>query len=70
MSARRFGFEQFFEPLYAVERIRTSFLQGKAQASACSPARFCRWSRPCASVIDLPSLQIRLVVYPARKELC
>jgi len=28
MSARRFGFEQFFEPLYAVERIRTSFLQG------------------------------------------
>ncbi len=29
MSARRFGFEQFFEPLYAVERIRTSFLQGR-----------------------------------------
>jgi DNA helicase-2/ATP-dependent DNA helicase PcrA len=28
MSARRFGFEEFFEPLYAVERIRTSFLQG------------------------------------------
>ncbi|MDW5318229.1 UvrD-helicase domain-containing protein [Rhizobium sp. PL01] len=28
MSARRFGFERFFEPLYAVERIRTSFLQG------------------------------------------
>jgi DNA helicase-2/ATP-dependent DNA helicase PcrA len=28
MSARRFGFEQFFEPLYAVERSRTSFLQG------------------------------------------
>ncbi|AZB65604.1 ATP-dependent helicase [Cereibacter sphaeroides] len=28
MSARRFGFEQFFKPLYAVERIRTSFLQG------------------------------------------
>ncbi|MHA7063029.1 UvrD-helicase domain-containing protein [Azospirillum argentinense] len=28
MSARRFGFEQFFEPLYAVERIRTSFLEG------------------------------------------
>lgn len=28
MSARRFGFEQFFEPLYAVERIRTGFLQG------------------------------------------
>ena len=28
MSARRFGFEQFFGPLYAVERIRTSFLQG------------------------------------------
>jgi DNA helicase-2/ATP-dependent DNA helicase PcrA len=28
MSARRFGFEQFFEALYAVERIRTSFLQG------------------------------------------
>lgn len=28
MSARRFGFVQFFEPLYAVERIRTSFLQG------------------------------------------
>lgn len=28
MSARRFGFEQFFEPLYAVESIRTSFLQG------------------------------------------
>lgn len=28
MSARRFGFDQFFEPLYAVERIRTSFLQG------------------------------------------
>jgi DNA helicase-2/ATP-dependent DNA helicase PcrA len=28
MSARRFGFEQFFEPLYAVERIRTSLLQG------------------------------------------
>lgn len=28
MSARRFGFEGFFEPLYSVERIRTSFLQG------------------------------------------
>lgn len=28
MSARRSGFEQFFEPLYAIERIRTSFLQG------------------------------------------
>lgn len=28
MSARRFGFVQFFESLYAVERIRTSFLQG------------------------------------------
>ena len=28
MSARRFGFEAFFEPLYAVERIRTSFLDG------------------------------------------
>lgn len=28
MSARRFGFEQFFAPLYAVERIRTSLLQG------------------------------------------
>ena len=28
MSARRFGFEGFFGPLYAVERIRTSFLQG------------------------------------------
>lgn len=28
MSARRFGFEAFFAPLYSVERIRTSFLQG------------------------------------------
>lgn len=28
MSARRFGFEAFFEPLYSVERFRTSFLQG------------------------------------------
>ena len=28
MSARRFGFERFFAPLYAVEPIRTSFLQG------------------------------------------
>lgn len=28
MSARRFGFEAFFELLYSVERIRTSFLQG------------------------------------------
>ncbi|AHI65739.1 UvrD-helicase domain-containing protein [Burkholderia thailandensis] len=28
MAARRFGFEAFFEPLYSVERIRTSFLQG------------------------------------------
>ena len=28
MSARRFGFESFFEPLYSVERLRTSFLQG------------------------------------------
>lgn len=28
MSARRFGFAAFFEPLYAVERIRTSLLQG------------------------------------------
>jgi len=28
MSARRFRFERFFGPLYAVERIRTSFLQG------------------------------------------
>lgn len=28
MLARRFGFGEFFEPLYSVERIRTSFLQG------------------------------------------
>lgn len=28
MLARRFGFGAFFEPLYSVERIRTSFLQG------------------------------------------
>lgn len=28
MAARRFGFERFFGPLYAVERIRTSLLQG------------------------------------------
>lgn len=28
MSARRFEFASFFEPLYSVERIRTSFLQG------------------------------------------
>lgn len=28
MSARRFGFEGFFSPLYAVERIRTGVLQG------------------------------------------
>jgi DNA helicase-2/ATP-dependent DNA helicase PcrA len=28
MSARRFGFERFFGPLYAVERIRTGLLQG------------------------------------------
>lgn len=28
MSARRFGFEAFFAPLYSVERVRTSFLQG------------------------------------------
>lgn len=28
MSARRFGFEAFFGPLYSVERVRTSFLQG------------------------------------------
>lgn len=28
MSARRFGFERFFSPLYAVERTRTSLLQG------------------------------------------
>jgi DNA helicase II / ATP-dependent DNA helicase PcrA len=28
MLARRFGFEAFFEPLYSVERIRTSVLQG------------------------------------------
>ena len=28
MSARRFGFEAFFEPLYAVERIRTGVLDG------------------------------------------
>ena len=28
MSARRFGFEAFFEPLYKVEHIRTSLLQG------------------------------------------
>ncbi|NTY35910.1 UvrD-helicase domain-containing protein [Burkholderia diffusa] len=28
MSARRFGFETFFEPLYSIGRIRTSFLQG------------------------------------------
>ncbi|HDS1039279.1 TPA: ATP-dependent helicase [Stenotrophomonas maltophilia] len=28
MSARRFGFERFFSPLYPVERIRTSLLQG------------------------------------------
>ena len=28
MLARRFGFGEFFEPLYSVDRIRTSFLQG------------------------------------------
>jgi DNA helicase-2/ATP-dependent DNA helicase PcrA len=28
MSARRFGFDAFFAPLYSVEHIRTSFLQG------------------------------------------
>lgn len=28
MSARRFGFEQFFEPLYAVKRINTGLLDG------------------------------------------
>jgi len=28
MSARRFGFASFFEPLYSVPSIRTSFLQG------------------------------------------
>lgn len=28
MSARRFGFEAFFEPLYSVGSLRTSFLQG------------------------------------------
>lgn len=28
MSARRFGFEEFFGPLYSIERIRTSLLQG------------------------------------------
>lgn len=28
MSARRFGFETFFAPLYAVKHIRTSFLEG------------------------------------------
>lgn len=27
-GCRTFGFEAFFEPLYSVERIRTSFLQG------------------------------------------
>lgn len=32
MSARRFGFEGFFSPLYAVERTRTSFLQGTGAA--------------------------------------
>lgn len=31
MSARRFGFDQFFSPLYAIERIRTSFLQGSGE---------------------------------------
>ena len=30
MSARRFGFEQFFEPLYAVQRINTGLLDGSA----------------------------------------
>lgn len=57
MSARRFGFEQFFEPLYAVERIRTSFLQGTGRASDFSRARYCRWSRPCAREIGLLSLR-------------
>lgn len=28
MAARRFGFDAFFEPLYSVERIQTSLLQG------------------------------------------
>jgi len=28
MSARRFGFERFFEPLYRIERIRTGLLDG------------------------------------------
>jgi DNA helicase II / ATP-dependent DNA helicase PcrA len=32
MAARRFGFQQFFEPLYAVDRIRTSLLQGTGAA--------------------------------------
>ena len=31
MSARRFGFEAFFEPLYAHERMRTGLLDGSAR---------------------------------------
>jgi DNA helicase-2/ATP-dependent DNA helicase PcrA len=45
MSARRFGFERFFGPLYAVERIRTSFLQGTGAGIGFSRARFCRSSK-------------------------
>src|SRR5690606_33662598 len=35
MSARRFGFEGFFGPLYAVERIRTSLLHGTGAGVGC-----------------------------------
>lgn len=45
MSARRFGFERFFGPLYAIEQSRTSFLQGTGRGSAFLPARFCRSSQ-------------------------
>ncbi|WP_425964222.1 hypothetical protein [Rhizobium nepotum] len=55
MAARRFGFEQFFEALYAVETAsgRVS-CKGRAQASACSPARYCRSSQLCARGIGSP----------------
>lgn len=43
MSARRFGFERFFGPLYRYEPMRTGLLGGNGSGLGFSPASYCHW---------------------------
>jgi DNA helicase-2/ATP-dependent DNA helicase PcrA len=66
MSARRFGFEQCFEPLYAVERSRTSFRQGTGAGRRARSSRFARelvsGERPPAAIAGSRSGSGRMAV--------